>query len=96
MDNARLLEAIRSLLALTYKEAEGEARAGPAWLHDQTLVAIDKLRELEAACVAGALRLGPGFSFREHLGESWVELEGEVYDLAESLDAELQGIARDA
>lgn len=96
MENARLLESIRALLALTGTEAEGEARSGPAWLHDQTLVAIDRLRELESASIAGTLKLSPDFSFREYLGASWIELEIDIHDLAESIDAELRATASDA
>jgi hypothetical protein len=81
-----LLEGIQALSVLSRQAAETESRAGPSWLHEQSLAAIGILSELEAAARNGRLQIGPGFSFRDRLGASWVDLHGDIRKVCTSLD----------
>jgi len=90
MTNERLLVAIQQLPAIARREADTEARLGPAWIHDQSLTAIDTLVEMEQAALRNKLVLAPGFSFYERLGTSWVDLSEDIYTVVQRIDAELK------
>lgn len=88
MKQEELTAALENVLSIAIPLCDEECRLGPHWLSELSLSSLDRLRDLVVASKSGKLTVGSAFSLYDELGNSWVDLEAEVYELVKDIDSQ--------
>ena len=85
-------EQLVRLQALAQTAADQSLAAGPSWLADASLDALEKIRVLRANAGVNMALLPRGDDLRAHLGANWVDLHGDVRRLVLEIGRSVDGM----
>ncbi len=77
-------EQLQRLQELAQAALEDGLPSAPQWINDASLDALDKIRVLRATARVNLALIPVGEDLRAHLGENWVDLHEEIYQLVRS------------
>jgi len=77
-------EQLQRLQELAQAAVDDELPSAPQWINDASLDALDKIRVLRATARVNLALIPVGKDLRAHLGENWVDLHEEIYQLVKS------------
>jgi hypothetical protein len=78
---SRIEEQLRLLQELAQAALDDELPNAPQWINDASLDALDNIRVLRATARVNLALIPVGQDLRAHLGENWVDLHEEIYQL---------------